>query len=58
MSINLNRIIKQKKVKKENKKNILKIITEMCMKSIQCGVCPHACEICAWNILRYEGGEK
>ena len=23
---------------------------EMCRKSIQSGVCPHACDRCAWNV--------
>lgn len=57
-------IIKQKQEKtsknkqKENKENRVKTITEMCMKSIQSGVCPHACDICAWNILRYAESEE
>lgn len=51
--MNLIRIIKQKTSKKqtENKTNGIK---EMCKKSIQSGVCPHACEICAWNILQQD----
>ena len=32
----------------EQKSNELK--REMCGRSIQSGVCPEACEICAWNV--------
>ena len=32
----------------EQKNNELK--REMCSKSIQSGVCPAVCEICAWNV--------
>ena len=32
----------------EQKSNELK--REMCSRSIQSGVCPKACEICAWNV--------
>ena len=25
---------------------------DMCGKAIQSGVCPHACDICAWNSIK------
>lgn len=25
---------------------------EMCRKAVDSGVCPNACEICAWNVMR------
>lgn len=25
---------------------------EMCLRSLQSGVCPHDCDRCAWNILK------
>ena len=57
--MNLISFIKKKISKKNRKKeeNKLKVLDEMCKRSIASGVCPHACDICAWNILRYVGGE-
>ena len=26
-------------------------LDEICESVVQSGVCPHACDICAWNIL-------
>ena len=40
-------IIKEPKFD-EQESNKLK--REMCSKSIQSGVCPKVCEICAWNV--------
>jgi hypothetical protein len=34
-----------KEVSDENKR-------EMCRRALQSGVCPHTCDICAWNTLR------
>ena len=34
-----------KEVSDENKR-------EMCRRALQSGVCPHDCDICAWNTLR------
>lgn len=52
--MNLIHIIKKKQAKtsKKQRENKTNVIKEMCKKSIQSGVCPHACEICAWNILQ------
>ena len=41
--------IKSRKKKTEKGENWLNTKKEMCKKSIQSGVCPHACDICAWN---------
>lgn len=30
----------------------LEIKREMCKRALQSGVCPHACDICAWNTLK------
>lgn len=52
--MNLISFIKKKISKKQTEKeeNKLNAIKEMCKRSIESGVCPHACEICAWNILQ------
>ena len=39
----------KKKPKKYNGDEVKK---EMCRKSLQSNVCPHACDICAWNTLK------
>lgn len=35
----------------KERENSDKIKREMCKRSLQSGVCPHACDICAWNTL-------
>lgn len=35
--------------KKKIQENMDEIKREMCRKAVQSGVCPHTCEICAWN---------
>lgn len=37
--------------KKKIQENSDEIKREMCRKAVQGGVCPHACDICAWNTL-------
>lgn len=39
--------INEKKAK-ENSDEIKRV---MCMRAVQSGVCPHTCDICAWNTL-------
>lgn len=34
----------------EQKKNSDEAKREMCSRAIQSGVCPKACEICAWHV--------
>lgn len=41
-----------KKSNKPNKEEINKKKREMCGKAIQSNVCPHDCDICAWNTLK------
>ena len=36
---------------KKSKENSDEIKREMCKRALQSGVCPHACDICAWNTL-------
>lgn len=36
---------------KKAKENSDKAKKEMCKRAVQSGVCPHNCDICAWNIL-------
>lgn len=36
---------------KKAKENSDEIKREMCKKALQSGVCPHTCDICAWNTL-------
>ena len=40
----------KKKDPVEEKKKSDEAKREMCRKAIQSGVCPHACEICAWDV--------
>lgn len=37
--------------KKKIQENSDEIKREMCRKAVQGGVCPRACDICAWNTL-------
>ena len=37
--------------KKKVKENSDKIKRKMCESAVQSGVCPHICDICAWNTL-------
>lgn len=37
--------------KKKIQENSDEIKREMCRKAVQSGVCPHTCDICAWNTL-------
>ena len=37
--------------KKKIQENSDEIKREMCRKAVQGGVCPHTCDICAWNTL-------
>ena len=43
-------IFKKKNQAKE-KGNSDEVKREMCKRAIQGNVCPHACEICAWNVV-------
>ena len=36
---------------KKAKENSDEVKRKMCEGAVQSGVCPHACEICAWNTL-------
>ncbi len=36
---------------KKAKENSDKAKKEMCKRAVQSGVCPHNCDICAWNTL-------
>ena len=36
---------------KKAKENSDEAKREMCKRAVQSGVCPHACDICAWNTL-------
>lgn len=45
------KLFKRKGARKESEE-IKQSKAEMCRKSIQSGVCPNACEICAWNSER------
>lgn len=36
---------------KKAKENSDEVKREMCKRAVQSGVCPHNCDICAWNIL-------
>lgn len=36
---------------KKAKENSDKLKREMCERAMQSGVCPHMCDICAWNTL-------
>lgn len=36
---------------KKAKENSDEAKRQMCARAIQSGVCPHTCEICAWNTL-------
>ena len=38
----------KKKIQENNDDEIKR---EMCRKAVQSGVCPHTCDICAWNTL-------
>lgn len=42
--------------KRKQEENSDKAKREMCARAIKGGVCPKACEICAWNTLK--GGEE
>ena len=37
--------------KEKVQENSDEIKREMCKKAVQGGVCPHTCDICAWNTL-------
>lgn len=37
--------------KKKAEENSAEIKREMCKKALQSNVCPHDCDICAWNTL-------
>ena len=37
--------------KEKERENSDEIKREMCSRALQSGVCPHACDICAWNTL-------
>lgn len=37
--------------KKKTQENSDEIKKEMCRTAVQSGVCPHTCDICAWNTL-------
>lgn len=41
----------KKKYKPENKVNPESVRREMCLRAVEAGVCPRACEICAWGIF-------
>ena len=36
---------------KKAKENSDEAKREMCKRAVQSGVCPHTCDICAWNTL-------
>lgn len=36
---------------KKAKENSNKAKRQMCERAVQSGVCPHTCDICAWNTL-------
>ena len=36
---------------KKEKENSDAIKKEMCKKALESGICPHTCDICAWNTL-------
>ena len=36
---------------KKAKENSDEVKRKMCERAVQGGVCPHTCDICAWNIL-------
>lgn len=40
-------------IEEKRKENSDEIKREMCKKSVKSGVCPEACDICAWNTLRW-----
>ena len=40
---------KEREREKEERSDEIK--REMCKRAVQSGVCPHACEKCAWNTL-------
>lgn len=44
------RIIGRLKRKADKKGNSDEAKREMCKRAIQGNVCPHVCEICAWNV--------
>lgn len=37
--------------KEKERENSDEIKREMCKRALQSGVCPHVCDICAWNTL-------
>ena len=37
--------------KEKAKENSDEAKRQMCEKAVQSGVCPHTCDICAWNTL-------
>ena len=37
--------------KEKERENSDEIKLEICKRALQSGVCPHACDICAWNTL-------
>lgn len=37
---------------KNVKENSDEVKRKMCERAVQSGVCPHACDICAWNTLK------
>ena len=37
---------------KKAKENSDEAKREMCKRAVQSGVCPHNCDICAWNTLK------
>ena len=37
--------------KEKAEKNSNETKREMCKRAVQSGVCPHTCDICAWNTL-------
>lgn len=38
--------------KEKERENSDEVKREMCKRALQSGVCPHACDICAWNTLK------
>lgn len=49
----INRFKKRDRVKEqaEKKRRSDELKIEMCGRAIQGNVCPHACEMCAWNVI-------
>lgn len=52
-------LFRKKKIKLKKRKGLTeKQCKEMCLKAVATGVCPKACNVCAYNYLLYRGREK